>query len=79
MACPTVALSFFPKRMIIGAVLFDAPDLHSATAARMRHRLRGYMAYERFNRYSHIVPPGLGGQAGLTGALLLAEDALNRA
>ena len=78
-ACATVALSFSAERIVIGGGVFEAPGLHAATAARLRRWLGGYLTDERFNLDSYVVPPGLGGQAGLTGALLLAQEALNRA
>lgn len=74
-ACATLALTLSMQRIVIGGGVSHAPGLHAAIAARMRHWLGGYLTGEYIEADTFIVPPDLGDQAGLVGAMLLAEEA----
>ena len=74
-ACATLALVVSARRIVIGGGVSSAPGLHAAIAARMRYWLGGYLAEVAMGE-DYVVPPELGEASGLTGALLLARDAI---
>lgn len=64
-----------PGRIVIGGGVAKLPGLHDAVGAALVDRLAGYGVYEE-HRDGFVVPPGLGDDAGIAGAIALAEDAL---
>ncbi len=74
-ACATLALMFSVGRIVIGGGVSHTPGLHSSIADRMRYWLGGYLTDEAVNSDSFIVGPQLKDNAGLAGAMLLAEEA----
>lgn len=61
---------FSPEHIIVGGGVGSRSVLHERLPARVEQRLAGYLAAPR------ISPPGLGGDSGVVGALILAENAL---
>lgn len=70
-----------PKRIILGGGVMHQKQLFPLVRAEVKKQLNGYVqASELMDEIdSYIVPPGLGDNAGLTGALALGLDALNQA
>ncbi len=64
-----------PQRIILGGGVMQQPQLLPLVYAEVQSALNGYVQapelLERIEKY--IVPPGLGGQAGIKGALALAR------
>lgn len=75
-ACAQWVLTLSPERIVIGGGVMHVPGLHAAVAMQMQHWLGGYPAIEALGRDGYIVPPALGDQAGLAGAMALGQDAL---
>ncbi len=72
----TLALLHMPDRMIFGGGVMKSPGLIEALRERTRAKLAGYVsAYDR-PLDDVIVPPGLGDDAGITGAIALGRSAL---
>ena len=71
-ACATLALTLSPERIVIGGGVANAPGFHRAIGARMRSWLCGYLTDRDLLGGGFVVPPELGDQAGLVGAMLLA-------
>lgn len=67
-----------PDRLIFGGGVMKAPGLLAALRRETEKRLAGYIAHPRLDpgleRY--IVSPGLGDQAGITGAIELGRQAI---
>jgi fructokinase len=74
-ACASIALTLSVGRIAIGGGVSHSPGLHAAVAERMRHWLGGYLPDEQVARDEFIAWPALGGEAGIVGAMLLAERA----
>lgn len=64
-----------PERIIIGGGVGKMPGLHDAVSDALIERLAGYGVQEE-HRSGFVVAPGLGDDAGLAGAIALAEDAV---
>ena len=68
-----------PQRIILGGGVMQAPQLLPLIRAEVQTLLNGYIQspeiLERIEQY--IVPPALGGQAGVLGAMALAERHLS--
>ena len=60
-----------PAVVVLGGGVSQADGLHDLVMARLRDLSNGY--YEAAEAPRHVVPPALGQQAGIAGALLLAE------
>lgn len=77
-ACSNFVLILMPQKIIIGGGVSKQAHLFPMIRRRLSELLNGYIVHprvqEELDRY--IVPPGLGDNAGLTGALLLARQAL---
>lgn len=58
-----------PERVILGGGVSQAENLHALTEARLLELAAGY--FPQLQRGPCIVPPALGQQAGIVGALLL--------
>lgn len=69
-----------PKRIIMGGGVMKQEQLFPMIRARLKELLAGYLDFpelkERMDDY--VVPPALGDNAGITGALILARQALER-
>jgi len=67
-----------PQRVILGGGIMDQAQLFPMVRANVQALLNGYLQtpeiLEQIDDY--IVPPGLGNQAGVLGAIALAQDAL---
>ena len=70
----SLVLTLSPHRIVIGGGVAKTPGFHAEVTDRMKHWLGDYVAIpERF-----VVPPALGDHAGVSGALALAHDLLER-
>lgn len=69
-----------PKKVILGGGVMQQPQLFPLVRSEVQRQLAGYVRAaeitERIDEY--IVPPGLGNNAGLCGALALGLDALRK-
>jgi fructokinase len=74
----TLVLLHMPDRLIFGGGVMKAPGLIESVRAQTVARLNGYVRHPRLDdgleRY--IVTPGLGDDAGITGAIELGRQAL---
>jgi fructokinase len=79
LALQSYVCSFSPQRIIIGGGVMGQTHMWPLVRAETLKLLNGYVQspaiLEKINEY--IVPPGLGAQAGVLGALALAEMALS--
>ena len=70
-------LTLSPQRVIVGGGVMAQPGMFEKVRAEVLQSLNGYLQLdailEQIDRY--IVPPGLGNQAGLLGAVALAQRA----
>ena len=70
----SLVLTLSPDRIVIGGGVAKTPGFHAEATERLTHWLGGYVAIpERF-----VVPPALGDHAGVSGAIALAQDLLER-
>jgi fructokinase len=69
--CSVLVLSHSPQRILIGGGVMQ-PALYPGVHERMLHWLHGYVAAAELQSAHYIAPPGLGGSAGILGALSLA-------
>jgi fructokinase len=71
----TVIMMLSPQRVILGGGVMQEPQLFPLVRRKVPQLLNGYIQapniLERINEY--IVPPGLGGRAGVLGAIALAQ------
>lgn len=58
-----------PHRIVIGGGVSKAPDFHARADAAMRNAIAGYAELPR----DYVVPPALGDEAGILGAIALAQ------
>ena len=67
-----------PDRLIFGGGVSKAPGLIDVVRRRTAARLNGYVCNPRLDPglQSYIVTPGLGDDAGITGAIQLGRQAL---
>ena len=69
-----------PERIILGGGVMQRQQLFPLIHGRVRALINGYvdvpMTRDRIDRY--IVPPALGGDAGLLGAIALARECLRQ-
>lgn len=70
-ACRVLSLSFRPERIVLGGGLMLAPHLLARVQAAYTVQMAGYLGNEEAGRL--ITTPGLGDDAGLTGAILLGQ------
>lgn len=75
-----LVLLHMPDRLIFGGGVMKAPGLIEALRAATERRLGGYIKARQLDAglKDYIVTPGLGDEAGITGAVLLARRALDR-
>jgi fructokinase len=79
--CAQIALSLSPQRIVLGGGVMQHQRLFAPLRARMRHWLGGYLDRPQLEHAidAYIVPPGLGADSGVMGALGLALDESARA
>ncbi|WP_040203549.1 ROK family protein [Neobacillus jeddahensis] len=65
-----------PKKIILGGGVSNQPQVFTAIYQYLPELLQGYVHIPELSTY--IVSPGLGNDAGITGALLLADRALTK-
>lgn len=79
-AIANAVLLMSPERIILGGGVMQQPHLLPLIREQVQRNLNGYVqasaVLDQIDEY--IVPPGLGTQAGLKGALALGLDALER-
>lgn len=77
-ALATYVCMLSPQRIIIGGGVTSQPQMFPLIRAGLVKQLNGYVQsaalLERTDEY--VVPPGLGNQAGVLGAIALAENAI---
>ncbi len=66
-----------PERLIFGGGVAKAPGMIEQVQLLTRTRLAGYIAEWDGDLTARVVPPALGDQAGITGAIELGRRALN--
>jgi len=74
----TLVLLHMPDRLIFGGGVMKAPGLVEAVRRETAAKLNGYVSHPRLDEglESYIVTPGLGDDAGITGAIELGRQAL---
>jgi fructokinase len=76
LALVNLVCTLSPERIIVGGGVMDQPQLFPLIRAEVQQILNGYVQapeiLEQIDRY--IVPPTLGGQAGILGAIALAAQ-----
>lgn len=79
-AVANAVLMLSPKRIILGGGVMHQPQLFPLVRAEVLKALNGYVSSDALAAGidGYIVPPGLGDNAGLTGALALGLRALGR-
>lgn len=63
-----------PQRVVVGGGVSQAEGLHDKVNAMMRKLANGYFPQLADGAEPYVVPPALGQQAGIIGALLLAAE-----
>ena len=73
----TLVLMHMPDRLIFGGGVMKAPGLLGSLRQQAEARLEGYVQHPRLDPglATYITTPGLGDDAGITGALELARRA----
>ena len=79
LAITNLILAFSPKRVILGGGIMDQHHLFGKIRSEVHGNLGGYITLlaDREKLDTYIVPPALGGRAGVLGALRLARMALS--
>ena len=77
LACVSFMCILSPRRIILGGGVMNQPHLFPLIQREVQSLLNGYIQSPVVLEHldSYIVPPGLGNQAGILGALALAEQA----
>jgi fructokinase len=70
----SLVLTLSPHCIVIGGGVAKTPGFHAEVAARLKHWLGEYVAVPE----GFVVPPKLGDNAGIAGAIALAQDLLER-
>lgn len=73
-------LTLSPQRIVMGGGVMDQRGLFPKIQARVQALLNGYVVHPSVQKEiaRYIVPPGLGNDAGLLGAVALAQEGLAR-
>jgi len=76
-ALHTLICTLSPERIILGGGVMNQPQLFPLVRQKVLESLNGYVQHLQIleNIEKFIVPPGLGNQAGVLGAIALAMDA----
>ncbi len=77
LALMNLAVTLSPKRIILGGGVMQQPQLFDLLRKEFARIMNGYIRRDEIlhQLHSYIQPPGLGSQAGVLGALVLAEQA----
>ena len=77
--CHNAIMSFSPEKIILGGGVMQQPFLIPMIRKRTLELLGGYISSPVVDNglEDYIVAPGLGTRSGITGAYLLAQQALN--
>jgi fructokinase len=69
--------SLSPQRIILGGGVMEQEQLYPLIRRRVQELLNNYISAEEIqqNIHDYIIPPGLGAQAGILGAIALAQQA----
>ena len=72
--CAQLTLTLSPQRIVLGGGVMQLPRLFPLIRARAQHWLAGYLARPEIETDidTYIVPPALGEDSGIVGALLVA-------
>lgn len=74
----TITLTHMPGRIVFGGGVMKTPGLIEAVRRQTGASLSGYVSQAREDKLAdYITAPALGDDAGVTGALMLAEQALS--
>lgn len=75
----SLVLLHMPDRLVFGGGVMKTPGLIPALRQATEQRLAGYIKAPQLDQglERYIVPPGLGDEAGITGAILLGQQALS--
>lgn len=78
--CSVLVLTHMPDRLIFGGGVMKAPGLIEAVRTSTEQRLGGYVKAPQLDPglTNYIVLPGLGDEAGITGAIELGRQAIGR-
>lgn len=78
--CLTIILTHMPDRIVLGGGVMKSAGLIDGVRRETRALLNGYIGADRLSGdlADYIMRPALGDNAGVTGALLLAEKTLTR-
>jgi fructokinase len=78
-ALQTLVTAFSPQRIIMGGGVMDVPGLIDKVRSKTVTYLNGYVQHPAITDHidQYIVPPGLGNQAGVLGAIALGLQSLN--
>ena len=74
-ALANLALTLCPRRFILGGGVMQQAHLFDKIRTNLSQRLAGYVSLPELDEF--IVPPGLGTQAGILGAMALAQDLIS--
>lgn len=75
MGLASLVYALAPERIVLGGGVADLPGLHARVRRHLVARLAGYPGLPEHEDDAFVVPPALGGRAGVLGALVLAGDA----
>lgn len=75
--CAAIVLAVSPQRIVLGGGVMQQAGLFAPLRSRMQHWLGGYLDRPQLGQGldQYVVPPGLGTDSGILGALLLAQKA----
>lgn len=78
LGCTNLAVTLSTKRIVLGGGVMQQPHLFDMVRQEFVRLLNGYLQHPNILKRveEYIVPPQLGGQAGVLGSLVLAERAL---
>jgi fructokinase len=79
LALVTFICTLSPQRIVMGGGVMDQPQLFPLVRQKVQELLNNYVQSPAILNEidGYIVPPGLGSQAGVLGALVLAQQAVN--
>lgn len=78
-ACVALIYTLSPEGIILGGSVMHQQQLFPLIRRNVQQMMGGYMQHPRLEGDGFIVPPGLGDDAGVLGAVALGLDALERA
>lgn len=74
-ALANLTLTLCPRRFILGGGVMEQAHLFHKIRRKLSQRLAGYVSLPELDTF--VVPPGLGAQAGILGAMALAQDLIS--